>query len=102
MPWANDRDARRQSDATYSDPEYRRNRPLAMKRDRYRCQIRASGCLGGASMCDHIVNRANGGTHALSNLQAACVPCHAAKTAREGGGRRGTPADPQPAPRTAW
>lgn len=105
MPWQNDREARRQSDATYSDPDYRRNRPIAMRRDRYRCQIRTAGiCLGGASMCDHIVNRASGGTHAVTNLQAACKPCHERKTAGEGGGfRSGTSTrDPAPQPRTAW
>lgn len=102
MPWANDREARRRSDAAYQDPEYKANRPIAMKRDRYRCQIRSEGCLGGASMCDHIVNRASGGTHALSNLQAACKPCHAAKTATEGGGARKGDRDPAPQPRTTW
>jgi 5-methylcytosine-specific restriction endonuclease McrA len=104
MPWQNDREARRQSDATYQDPEYKRNRPIAMRRDQYRCQIRSAGCLGGATMCDHIVNRASGGGHGVANLQAACAPCHAAKTAREGGGYRSgsSTRDPSPQPRTAW
>jgi 5-methylcytosine-specific restriction enzyme A len=105
VPWRNGRDDRRRSDATYGDPEYKRNRTVAMRRDNWRCQIRLEGiCIGAASMCDHIVPRSQGGTHALSNLRAACNPCHAVKTAQEGGGYRAGrgPADPAPQPRTAW
>ncbi len=32
---------------------------------------------------DHVVPLIDGGTHALSNLQTLCVPCHRAKSARE-------------------
>ena len=106
MPWQNGREDRRRSDATYGDPEYKRNRPLAMKRDRYRCQLRLAGCLGGASECDHIVGVAEAGTHphALSNLRAVCVPCHRTRTADQGGGFRSATStrDPAPQPRTTW
>lgn len=33
--------------------------------------------------CDHIVNKAQGGTDDLSNLQSLCVPCHEEKTLLE-------------------
>lgn len=33
--------------------------------------------------CDHIVNRANGGTHHQSNLQWLCKNCHDIKSRRE-------------------
>ena len=104
MPWRNDREARRKSDAAYGDPEYRRNRPIAMRRDKWRCQLRLPGCAGAATTCDHILGLADGGTHALANLQAACGPCHGRKTASQGGGFRqpGRARDPKPQPRTAW
>lgn len=31
---------------------------------------------------DHIIPLRSGGTHARSNLQALCIPCHRAKTAQ--------------------
>lgn len=104
MPWSNDRDARRASDATYSDPEYKRNRLAAMQRDHWRCQIRTPGlCIGAASTCDHILPRSQSGDHRLSNLRAACAPCHKHKTAQEGGGYRSNRGrDPKPQPRTRW
>jgi 5-methylcytosine-specific restriction protein A len=33
--------------------------------------------------CDHIINRASGGTHHISNLQWLCRDCHKAKSQRE-------------------
>ena len=40
--------------------------------------------------CDHIINKASGGTDDIDNLQALCKPCHKAKTqaesAADGGG----------------
>jgi 5-methylcytosine-specific restriction protein A len=100
MPWANDRDARRRSDAAYGSPEYRRNRALAMRRDGWRCQLRLPGCAGAASQCDHIGGTAAG--HGLANLQAVCNPCHAVKTAQQSHDAARLPADPRPHPRTAW
>jgi 5-methylcytosine-specific restriction endonuclease McrA len=93
-----ERDAR-----VYDSPEYRRNRPLAMKRDRWRCQLKIPGtCIGAASQCDHRIQPSEGGGHDLGNLRAACKPCHAKRTA--GQSRAGTKAagDPEPQPRTDW
>lgn len=91
----------RQRDQDTYTAEYRRNRTVAMRRDKWQCQIRTPGiCAGAARECDHIVP---GGGHALANLRAACTPCHRAKTAGEGGGYRSAPPpDPRPQPRTAW
>jgi 5-methylcytosine-specific restriction protein A len=36
-----------------------------------------------ATVCDHIVPLAEGGTDATSNLQPLCQSCHNAKTMRE-------------------
>ena len=33
---------------------------------------------------DHIVNRSQGGTHAINNLQTLCLTCHDDKTNRRG------------------
>lgn len=33
--------------------------------------------------CDHIVNKAEGGSDDLSNLQSLCKPCHDVKTLEE-------------------
>ena len=77
-----------------------------MRRARWRCELRIEGvCIGAASECDHIVAVADGGGHELSNLRAACSPCHKARTAQQGGGFRrggGTREDPACQPRTAW
>ena len=104
MPWANDRLARRRSDATY-DARYRRNRDEAMRRANWRCQLRIEGvCIGAASECDHVVSVADGGSNDVSNLRAACRPCHRARTAQQGGGYRVNRGggDPDCTPRTAW
>jgi 5-methylcytosine-specific restriction enzyme A len=95
--------ADRQRDAAvYDNPEYRRNRPLAMKRDRWRCQLRYTGCAGAASQCDHITQPGQGGGHDLVNLRAVCKPCHATRSAQQGNTGTKAAADPQPQPRTAW
>jgi 5-methylcytosine-specific restriction endonuclease McrA len=84
---------------------YRRNRDECMRRARWRCELRIGGvCIGAASECDHVVAVADGGINDVSNLRAACRPCHRARTAQQGGGfRQGGPrADPECLPRTAW
>ena len=104
MPWSKDPASRRRSNATYN-AEYRRNRPLALERARYRCEIRIEGtCTYHATQADHIVPVIQGGTHALSNLRAACEPCHRKVTAQQGGGyrRNARPQDPQPKQSTIW
>jgi 5-methylcytosine-specific restriction protein A len=63
-----------------------RARDRILKRDGHRCQIRRPGiCTGVATEADHIVPvsvTGPAGDHD-GNLQAACHPCHAAKTADE-------------------
>lgn len=54
---------------------------MILRRDHYVCQIRLTGCLVRANQVDHI---RPGDDHDPSNLQAACAPCHAKKSAREG------------------
>jgi 5-methylcytosine-specific restriction enzyme A len=104
MRWANDRESRRRSEATY-DARYRRNRAEAMHRANWRCQLRIEGvCIGAASECDDVVSVADGGSNDVSNLRAACRPCHRARTAQQGGGYRvnRSGGDPDCTPRTAW
>lgn len=110
MPWRNDRAARRQSDATYNDPEYRRNRPIAWRRADGRCEQLVDGRrCGSRKRCqvDHIIPVSQHGTHHLDNLRVLCKPHHDEKTAQEGGGyrrrgRRGPEADPPLQGRTNW
>lgn len=104
MPWPTDRESKRRSDATYNDPEYRRNRVACLERARHRCEIALEDiCEGRATQTDHIVAVSLGGTHALSNLRAACPACHRKVTAQQGGGyRRSQASDPAPRPSTAW
>ena len=74
-----------------------------MRRAQWRCELRMDGCAGAASECDHIVAVAEGGGDDLANLRAACKPCHARRTAQQGGGfRHGRQADPDFQPRTKW
>ena len=103
MPWKNTPGDRRRSSAAY-DAGYRRNRERAMKRDRWRCQLRIPGiCITAASECDHIVSRNDGGGNDLANLRAACGPCHANRTAQQGNAvKSGRKPDPNPHPRTSW
>lgn len=101
MPWR-DRtpEQRRRDNATYASPEYLRNRKLALRRANGRCER----CGRRARLqVDHVIPVAQGGSHALANLQALCSgpgSCHAHKTAVESHDRE--PADPQPRPRTVW
>jgi 5-methylcytosine-specific restriction enzyme A len=104
VPWANDREARRRSDAAYKDPEYVRNRKAAWQRANGRCEAIEEGQRCGSrrgAQVDHIINRARGGTHALSNLRVLCGEHHRSKTAQEGGGFRSS-RRPSPRPRTTW
>jgi hypothetical protein len=108
MPWRNDPDARRQSAATYGDPEYLRNRAAARRRAGGSCE--QCGHRHPRLQCDHKVNAAASGRpdHSLGNLQMLCAgdgscKCHEKKTAGEGGGYRNRKKqDPQCAPRTNW
>jgi hypothetical protein len=110
MPWDNTREARRKSDATYKDPEYLRNRQIALRRAGGRCECTGE-CGLHAGPCrrrdrplhtDHDIPRSQGGSHDHANLVVRCSgpgSCHAAKTARES---NAVPRDPEPKQRTAW
>ncbi len=64
-----------------------RSRVLVL--DGQRCQIRFDDiCIGHATEVDHVIPAAQGGTDAPANLQAACRPCHARKTAKEAAAAR--------------
>jgi 5-methylcytosine-specific restriction protein A len=58
-----------------------RIQPAVLRRDRYACQLKYDCCIGKATQGDHIKA---GDDHSMSNLQAACAPCHARKSSHEG------------------
>ncbi len=81
----------------YGRAPWRRARAAAMARARGQCQIRGPGCTGVAVTIDHIYGLAADPQH--QHLQAACKPCHDAKTSGESNrGHREPPAQP----RTQW
>lgn len=73
---------------------WRRLRDLVLLRDDGLCQpcLRA-GRVTSATEVDHIVARADGGSHDPANLEAICRTCHRAKTAREAHAPRHAVAD---------
>lgn len=75
MAWAgSDRASRLPSD-------WPRRRTRVLARDAGICQLGDPGCTVTATEVDHVVH---GDDHSLTNLQAVCTRCHAAKSAREG------------------
>jgi len=77
--WAPDSDRGSRHERGY-DLAWERVRLLVLRRDHHLCQI----CrLRSANEVDHIRPKSDGGSDEPANLQAACTPCHAAKTARE-------------------
>lgn len=66
---------------------WRRIRDSILVRDNYTCRV--CGLTTKDLEVDHIVNVAQGGTDEDGNLQAICIPCHKAKTARESSAHRG-------------
>lgn len=101
MPW-DKTPGDRQRDAQVYGPEYRRNAALCKKRANGRCT--RCGKHTTRLEADHITPVTQGGGHDLGNLQALCLACHRAKTAREGGGwqRPKLVSDPEPTPGTQW
>jgi len=75
MPWDNSPAKRAQDARVYGDPEYKRNRALAIHRAGGRCEH-----LDGGKRCnsrdrisvDHIKAVSQGGTHHLDNLRVLC------------------------------
>jgi 5-methylcytosine-specific restriction endonuclease McrA len=95
---------RKAQEAYYTDPVYKRNRAVVVRRAGGRCED--CGHLH-KTQCDHIIPRAQGGTHALENLMMRCAgegtcKCHEAKTAREGNRASKGNSDPDPRPWTDW
>jgi 5-methylcytosine-specific restriction endonuclease McrA len=78
-PWASSRRKGRLP----ADWEARRRRVL--HRDGHRCQIAGRDCAGVATEVDHVVPNDD---HSLDNLQAACHPCHWAKSQAESAAAR--------------
>lgn len=60
---------------------WRRRRAEILLRDQYTCKV--CDLTTNQLEVDHIVNLAQGGSDDDDNLQAICIPCHKAKTARE-------------------
>ena len=69
---------------------WRKLRQQVMERDGYLYQVcKRQGKLTEAQAVDHVINKAQGGTDELTNLQAICHQCHKIKTQSEshiGGG----------------
>jgi len=57
--------------------EWDKIRKIVFKRDDYICQY--CGKKDCILECDHIVPLSSGGTHKISNLNTACMPCNRAK-----------------------
>ena len=95
MPW---RDQDR-------NPAYYRGwkaaRLACLQRAAWRCEIKGPQFTRTAVTADHIYGIRNDPGH--KHLQAACQPCHDAKSQGEAArGRRNAPADPPHTPRTKW
>lgn len=59
---------------------------MVLARDSHRCQLRyRDRCIRRATQVDH---KQRGDDHRMANLQAACGPCHAHKSAMEGAAAR--------------
>ncbi|WP_448389415.1 HNH endonuclease [Mycolicibacterium sp. XJ1904] len=64
--------------------QHKARRLRVLKRDGYQCQLRYPGCIGTATICDHIIALGLGGRDADDNCQAACQPCSNKKASAEG------------------
>ncbi|AXY57283.1 HNH endonuclease [Acinetobacter chinensis] len=60
---------------------WRRLKQQVHERDEWECQ--QCGRITMELQCDHIVNKAQGGTDDLNNLQSLCTECHDRKTQQE-------------------
>lgn len=60
-------------------------RTAVLRRDGFQCRIRGPRCIGRATEADHRTAVTEGGApYDLTNGQAACTPCHRAKSSAEG------------------
>lgn len=88
-------------DPAYGRADWRRARLECLRRANWRCEIRLTGCQGGASQADHIYGLANDPKH--EHLRAACVSCHRIVTSRQANAaKRPDYDDPAPRPVTSW
>ena len=71
--------------------DWERRRSAVLYRDGHRCQIAGPTCTQVATEVDHVVPNDD---HGLDNLQAACHPCHWAKSQAESAAARLTRARP--------
>jgi 5-methylcytosine-specific restriction endonuclease McrA len=62
-------------DPAVQNKQWRQIRKVVLVRDSYTCYR----CGARATQVDHLVSRALGGTHALSNLAAICARCNQQK-----------------------
>lgn len=60
----------------YDDAEYRRNRKIIRKQQRYCVWCGTAGTSSNKLQVDHIVPLSKGGSHHLSNLRILCQNCH--------------------------
>src|SRR5215472_1488712 len=96
MPWPG-----YPSSPEYGKAEWKRARADALKRARWRCELRLEGCQGAASEVDHIYGLANDPHH--KHLRAVCRSCHRKRTSEQGhDARHGTRSDPEPSSRIIW
>ncbi len=66
----------------YCSAAWRRTRLAVIARDQGICQLCGLLVVGSPDI-DHIVEKAKGGTEAMSNLRTACKACHSKRTARD-------------------
>lgn len=63
--------------------QHQKARERLFKRDPLCRECSKHGIATVATVADHIINLAAGGTQSDDNLQPLCAPCHQAKTLRE-------------------
>ena len=64
--------------------QWRKARKAALERDKGMCKpCKSIGVWRAATEVDHIINKAQGGTDELDNLQSICRQCHQSKTSSE-------------------
>ena len=79
MAWTNQAHSTR---AQSLPSDWVRIRKQVLERDHYTCTIQTDRCVATANQADHIGNPHD---HSLPNLRAACPPCHATRSAAQGG-----------------
>lgn len=68
----------------YGSQEWQRTRLAVIARDMGVCQMCGILVRGkGQAQIDHIVEKAVGGSDAMSNLRLLCLPCHSRRHATE-------------------